>query len=128
MRANLFTNRELAAGQGPLDGRGWIMLRVAGTTRRSLAVAGGLLGLCCAIILRSLPLGHGAAADDQEYRGTPEQQAACMNDVFRLCWNDVPNVSRIVACLKRERSQLSAGCKAVFNENSATRYASLHHR
>src|ERR1700758_1679703 len=104
------------------------MLWVVGTARRLLAVAGGLAGFCGAIVLTSLLLAYGAAAEEQQYRGTSEQQAACLNDVFHLCWNDIPNVSRIVACLKRERPQLSAGCKAVFNENSATRYASLHHR
>lgn len=47
--------------------------------------------------------------------GTDEQRAACMPDVFRLCSAQIPNVDAIVACLKREKSNLSATCQTVFN-------------
>ena len=39
-----------------------------------------------------------APASAQEYRGTWEQQMACTPDVWRLCGDRVPDVSRIVAC------------------------------
>ena len=45
--------------------------------------------------------------------GTSEQRAACTPDVFRLCNSEIPNVDRIVACLKRERPNLSKPCQAV---------------
>ena len=64
-----------------------------------------------------------AAAGAQEYRGTEGQRMACTGDVFRLCWSDIPNVSRIVSCLAREKRQLSAGCRAVFDHNSSVRVA-----
>ena len=47
--------------------------------------------------------------------GTDAQRAACTPDVFRLCGSDIPNVDRIVACLKKEKPNLSKDCKAVFN-------------
>jgi len=47
--------------------------------------------------------------------GTDDQRAACTPDVFRLCGADIPNVDRIVACLKKEKPNLSKDCKAVFN-------------
>lgn len=47
--------------------------------------------------------------------GTDAQRAACTPDVFRLCSSDIPNVTRIVACLKREKSRLSPACQQVFN-------------
>jgi len=56
--------------------------------------------------------------------GSDSQRAACTPDVFRLCSSEIPNVDRIVACLKKEKPNLSDGCKAVFNnvgEKSATR-------
>jgi hypothetical protein len=56
--------------------------------------------------------------------GTAEQRSACMPDVFRLCSSEIPSVDRIVACLKKEKTNLSAGCQAVFNhpqEQEATR-------
>ena len=47
--------------------------------------------------------------------GTDDQRAACTPDVFRLCGADIPDVDRIVACLKKEKPNLSKECKAVFN-------------
>ena len=43
----------------------------------------------------------------EEYRGTWEQQMACTPDVWRLCSDQVPDVSRIVACLRQNTPQLS---------------------
>ena len=43
----------------------------------------------------------------QEYRGTWEQQMACTPDVWRLCSDQIPDVSRIVACLRQNTPQLS---------------------
>ena len=48
-------------------------------------------------------------------QGTAEQRAACTPDVFRLCMSEIPNVTKIVACLKKEKPKLSPGCRAVFN-------------
>lgn len=54
------------------------------------------------------------AALAQDYRGTPEQQMACTPDVWRLCSSQIPDVQRIVACLRANTPQLSDGCRAVF--------------
>jgi hypothetical protein len=59
-----------------------------------------------------------SAAWSQEYRGTWEQQAACTPDVWRLCSDQVPDVNRIVSCLRSNTPQLSNKCRAVF-ESSA---------
>jgi hypothetical protein len=65
-----------------------------------------------------LVIGGTLAASDAalavEYRGTQEQQMACTPDVWRLCASQIPDVSRIVACLKANRPNLSEGCRAVF--------------
>jgi len=47
--------------------------------------------------------------------GTAEQRAACTPDVFRLCSSEIPNVSRIVVCLKQQKPNLSKPCQAVMN-------------
>ena len=47
--------------------------------------------------------------------GTDDQRAACTPDVFRLCGSEIPNVDRIVACLKKDKANLSKECQAVFN-------------
>jgi hypothetical protein len=51
-------------------------------------------------------------------RGTMEQQMACTPDVWRLCGAQIPDVDRIVACLRANTAQLSAPCRAVFVEPS----------
>jgi hypothetical protein len=45
---------------------------------------------------------------------TPEQQAACTDDAFRLCGADIPDVDRVTACMVRNQTQLSPGCRAYF--------------
>jgi hypothetical protein len=55
-----------------------------------------------------------AAAQSGGHRGTPEEQAACTPDVFRLCFSSIPSEQEIVACLIRSRRQLSPGCGRVF--------------
>ena len=54
----------------------------------------------------------------QEYQGTWEQQMACTPDVWRLCSDQIPDVSRITACLQQNTPQLSSGCRAVFQSNN----------
>jgi len=65
-----------------------------------------------------LMIGGTLAANDAalavEYRGTPEQQMACTPDVWRLCSSQIPDVGRIVACLRANTPRLSEGCRAVF--------------
>ena len=75
----------------------------------AVAVAGALL-----LTLAS----SGAHA---EYRGTPEMQQACTPDVMRLCNDDLPDVDKIVACMKRNRANLSPACGAVFGVGLARR-------
>ena len=64
-----------------------------------------------------------APASSQEYRGTWEQQMACTPDVWRLCSDHVPDVSRIVACLRQNTPQLSNNCRAVFDTNAEQQQA-----
>jgi hypothetical protein len=54
--------------------------------------------------------------------GTEAQRQACTGDVFRLCSSDIPNVDRIVACLKANKPKLSPACGQVFGgTQTATR-------
>lgn len=66
----------------------------------------------------ALVIGSGLATQHavlaEEYRGTPEQQMACTGDVWRLCAAQIPDVDRIVACLRANTPSLSDGCRAVF--------------
>ena len=71
----------------------------------------------------AIAIGAIAPASSQEYRGTWEQQMACTPDVWRLCGDQIPDVSRIVACLRQNTPQLSNGCRAVFESNAEQQQA-----
>ena len=45
---------------------------------------------------------------------TPEQEQACTGDAFRLCSSEIPDVSRVTACMVAKKSQLSPQCRAFF--------------
>ncbi len=48
-----------------------------------------------------------------------EAQQMCTGDAFRLCSSEIPNVSKITACMIKQRSSLSAGCRAVMDRDLA---------
>jgi hypothetical protein len=59
---------------------------------------------------------------------THEQEAMCTNDAFRVCGSDIPDVQRVTACMIRNKSQLSAGCRTVINETTSAPAASASYQ
>jgi hypothetical protein len=45
--------------------------------------------------------------------GEAEARAACTGDVFRYCASAIPNVGRIIGCLKQQKQNISKPCQAV---------------
>jgi hypothetical protein len=45
---------------------------------------------------------------------TPEQEQACTGDAFRLCSSEIPDISRVTACMVAKKSELSPPCRAQF--------------
>ncbi|CCB66970.1 conserved exported protein of unknown function [Hyphomicrobium sp. MC1] len=52
---------------------------------------------------------HGASA----HSGTAEEQSACTPDVLSLCFWQIPNEDKIVACLNKNINRLSPECRKV---------------
>ena len=79
--------------------------------------------ISAALIVFTLGVGEALA------QATRAQQEACEPDVFRLCGSDIPDVGRIVACLRGNESRLSAACHQVmFAEPTVSEgYASRSH-
>jgi hypothetical protein len=50
---------------------------------------------------------------------TSDEKASCMRDAFRLCWNVIPDRHRVFLCLRQNRTQLSAGCRAALKASRA---------
>lgn len=47
------------------------------------------------------------------HSGTPEEQSACTPDVLSLCFWQIPNEDKIVACLNKNIDRLSLECRKV---------------
>jgi hypothetical protein len=81
----------------------------AGTMRQMVCVRGLLL---VAGIAASGALWPSASrAFTQE-----DQRRLCTPDVLRLCSSEIPDVERITACMRRQRANLSEGCRSVFGK------------
>jgi hypothetical protein len=50
---------------------------------------------------------------------TAEAQQMCSGDAFRLCSSEIPNIPKITACMRKHRTDLSAGCRAVMDKDVA---------
>lgn len=66
------------------------------------------LALATALMVSIVPTGA------QAY--TQEEEQACSGDAFRLCGPEIPDVDRVTACMVRNKSQLSPGCRVFFRE------------
>ncbi|WP_246317154.1 hypothetical protein [Hyphomicrobium methylovorum] len=56
-----------------------------------------------------------APSASQAHSGTADEQAACTGDVLSLCFSEIPNEKRIVACLNRKLDKLSPACRQVID-------------
>jgi hypothetical protein len=59
------------------------------------------------------------ALPTSSYAFSSEAQQMCTGDAFRLCSSEIPDVSRITACMMKQRASLSAGCKTVMERDLA---------
>ena len=48
-------------------------------------------------------------------RTRQQAEHLCYDDVQKLCSADIPDETRITACMKVHRAQLSPGCRKVFD-------------
>jgi hypothetical protein len=60
-----------------------------------------------------------AVASTSSFAFSAEAQQMCTGDAFRLCSSEIPNVSKITACMMKQRASLSSGCRAVMDRDLA---------
>jgi hypothetical protein len=65
------------------------------------------VGFAIAIVVATTTLSTASFAGP-----TPAQKAACTGDVIRLCLTSVGSDASIIACMTKNKDQLSARCKA----------------
>lgn len=67
-----------------------------------------------------------AATLSARAQGTPEERSACINDAFRFCSADIPNVPQIESCLISNVNLLSPPCKAEFSPTGKSKLDRRH--
>ena len=60
-----------------------------------------------------------SALSTPSFAFSSEAQQMCTGDAMRLCSSEIPNVSRITACMRKQRANLSAGCRTVLERDLA---------
>ena len=55
----------------------------------------------------------------QAFEITAEQREACMGDAVRLCGSELPDLDRVLVCMRAKKSQVSAHCKATIPRSVA---------
>jgi hypothetical protein len=60
-----------------------------------------------------------ALSSSSSFAFSAEAQQMCTGDAFRLCSSEIPNVSRITACMIKQRANLSSGCRVVLDRDLA---------
>jgi hypothetical protein len=60
-----------------------------------------------------------AFSSSASFAFSAEAQQMCTGDAFRLCSSEIPNVSKITACMMKQRASLSSGCRAVMDRDLA---------
>jgi hypothetical protein len=48
-----------------------------------------------------------------------EARQMCSGDAMRLCSSEIPDIPRITACMVRNKSHVSPGCRAVMDREHA---------
>ena len=65
-----------------------------------------------------------ALTSTSSFAFSAEAQQMCTSDAFRLCSSEIPNISKITACMMKQRSSLSAGCRTVMDRDLAAQKSS----
>ena len=78
----------------------------------------------------SLALSIWTFATSLSFAYTARARQMCMGDAYRLCSAEIPNISRIVACMRRNKANLSPGCRAVMDQEdtASTRTKPVEHK
>ena len=65
-----------------------------------------------------------ALSPQASFAFSAEAQQMCTGDAFRLCSSEIPDIPKITACMYKNRSSLSAGCRTVMDRDLAAQKAS----
>ena len=70
-------------------------------------------------IVLAFAVSFSALSATSSFAFSSEAQQMCTGDAFRLCSDQIPNISKITACMMKKRASLSTGCRAVMDRDLA---------
>ncbi len=70
-------------------------------------------------IVLAFAVSFSALSATSSFAFSSEAQQMCTGDAFRLCSDEIPNISKITACMMKKRASLSTGCRAVMDRDLA---------
>jgi hypothetical protein len=65
-----------------------------------------------------------ALSSSASFAFSSEAQQMCTGDAFRLCSSEIPNISKVTACMISKRASLSSGCRMVMDKELAGQHSS----
>jgi hypothetical protein len=96
-------------GNGPAP-RGQQELKMTAFLTKTLRQAGLVLAFA---------VSASALSSTSSFAFSAEAQQMCTGDAFRLCGSEIPNISKITACMIKQRASLSTGCRTVMDRDLA---------
>jgi hypothetical protein len=75
-------------------------------------------------LIMTLAASISALSSTSSFAFSAEAQQMCTGDAMRLCSSEIPNIPKITACMYKNRSSLSAGCRTVMDRDLAAQKAS----
>jgi hypothetical protein len=70
-------------------------------------------------LMLAFAVSFSALSSSASFAFSAEAQQMCTGDAFRLCGSEIPDVSRITACMMKKRASLSTGCRTVMDRDLA---------
>jgi hypothetical protein len=62
-----------------------------------------------------------AISSTSSFAFSDAEKAACQGDAYRICASEIPNISRTVACMVRNKDKVSPGCRAYIDAGLASK-------
>ena len=78
------------------------------------------------LTVATLWLGLAGVASAQQSTINPEQ--ACRDDAFKFCNNDIPDRTKVGACLRKHARSLSKDCRTVVTGGGSRKTTRKHYR
>jgi len=70
-------------------------------------------------LVLAVAVSFSALSSSASFAFSAEAQQMCTGDAFRLCSSEIPDIPAITACMVKQRSKLSAGCRTVMDRDLA---------